>query len=203
MNPLRYRTLIGLALAALLLGGCATSGPTASWNNSSSLGKPRSAISGWGGYDRTPPPADEAQTSDSEGEMTAGICYVKAPHIPSPPESVQVLKRAEHPIPGTTSVIPAEYATAQNYPKGQEGFAWLPAVCQESVDRHLIMKVQEALIAKGYDIGAVDGVEGPATRAGLEYFKRDHGLYGDGYTHEVLQALGIDPKTGGLAFASI
>jgi peptidoglycan hydrolase-like protein with peptidoglycan-binding domain len=63
--------------------------------------------------------------------------------------------------------------------------------------------VQEALISRGYDIGAVDGIAGSATNAGLEYYKRDHGFYGEGLTYQVLESLGVDPKTSGPAFASL
>jgi len=99
--------------------------------------------------------------------------------------------------------IPAQYVVVEVPDAVSEGFDWKPAVCEESLDRHLVMRVQEALMNQGYDVGVVDGIPGPATSAGLEYFKRDNGFFGEGMTHEVLQALGIDPSTGGTAFAGI
>ncbi|MFT5143390.1 MAG: hypothetical protein ACI84D_002015 [Thalassolituus oleivorans] len=174
----------------------------ASWNEGSPSQIGRSA-GGWTHYTPPEPGVSDAPTTQAEadGEI-AGACYVKAPSIPGPSEAVQILKRPERLVTGTDVVIPAEYVTVDVFDDNAEGFAWLPAMCDEDLDRHLIVRVQEALISRGYDIGAVDGIAGAATNAGLEYYKRDHGFYGDGLTYQVLESLGVDPKTSGPAFAS-
>jgi hypothetical protein len=40
--------------------------------------------------------------------------------------------------------------------------------------------IQEALVAAGYDPGAIDGSDGPLTRNAIRAFQTDHGLEADG-----------------------
>lgn len=197
--------LLALVGFIFLLSGCTTTGFVASWNDGANSTTSRTASGGWG---QPLAGADRPQTSDPSNETVedpspAGACYVKAPRLPGPPEEVQVLKRPERQVAGTDVIIPAEYVTVTAFSDTAEGFAWLPSVCEEDVDNRLVMRIQQALIEKGYDIGAVDGIAGPSTQAGLEYFKRDHSLYGEGYTYDALRALGVDPQTSGTGFASL
>jgi hypothetical protein len=199
--------LLALVGFIFLLSGCTSTGFVASWNEGAKTSGSAATSGGWGKpiarADR-PQTTDPAVDAEVEADATpAGACYVKAPNIPAPPENIQVLKRPERQVAGTDVIIPAEYVTVSAFNDNADGFAWLPSVCEEEVDHRLVMKVQEALIQKGYDIGAVDGIAGPATDAGLEYFKRDHALYGDGYTYQTLRALGVDPETTGTGFASL
>jgi His-Xaa-Ser repeat protein HxsA len=56
----------------------------------------------------------------------------------------------------------------------------------------LIMRVQVALFAKGYDVGTIDGKLGPKTRTQIKRYQRDHGLSPTGtMTTELLGSLGI------------
>ena len=202
---MRTPLFVTLLTVSVLLTGCTSTGRVASWNQDGDAGPARPA-SGWNAetttdYAVTTEVADE--TSEDLAAIPAGTCYVQAPFVPSPAETIQVLKRPERTALGGELVIPAEYTTVEVVPEDVEGFAWVATVCEDSVDRHLVLRVQEALEAAGYSVGGIDGIMGPATRAGLEYFKRDNGLYGDGLTHDALRALGIDPDTGGAAFASL
>lgn len=53
-----------------------------------------------------------------------------------------------------------------------------------------IRSIQEALNAKGYDVGAADGVMGPRTRAAIMSFQKQEGLPADGKpTAELLKRL--------------
>lgn len=197
------RTPLFALLTILLVSGCSSTGFVASWNDGADS-RTSTARGGWGstvtpdGNGTEIAPEPEALTD----ETPAGACYVKAPQIPELSEKVQVLKRPERRVNGTDVVIPAEYTSVTAFDDSAEGFAWLPSICEEDTDSRLIMRVQQSLIEHGYDIGVVDGVDGPATQAGLEYFKRDKGLYGDGLTYEVLRALGIEPQSSGNGFAT-
>lgn len=197
------RTPLFALLTVLLVSGCSSTGFVASWNDGADS-RTTTARGGWGSS--VTPDGNGAEVSPepeaSTDEAPAGACYVKAPHIPELSETVQVLKRPERGVSGTDVVIPAEYASVPAFDDSAEGFAWLPSICEDDTDSRLIMRVQQALIEQGYDIGAVDGVDGPATQAGLEYFKRDKGLYGEGLTYEVLRALGIEPQSSGNGFAA-
>jgi putative peptidoglycan binding protein len=190
-----------------LLAGCSSTYETASWGQENN-GNSQTPV-GWTNYDPSATEGadssqDQSRDRDSaEQNQATGICYVKAPAIPASSQTMQVLKRPERRVADGSLVIPAQYVTVEIPPEEFDGFVWMPAVCEDGIDRQLVMRTQEALIEHGYDIGAVDGVVGPATSAGLEYFKRDNGLYGEGMTHQVLEALGIDPSTGGSAFAGI
>ena len=191
-----------IATVCILLTGCSSTGHVASWNGDRG-DAPKTSTSGWGApRAETAPESSPAPRTESTTEP-ANTCYVKTPHIPGPPENRQILKRPERTVAGTDVVIPAEYTEVQVFDENAEGFAWLPAVCEEAVDRHLIMRIQQGLIERGYDIGTVDGVKGPSTSAGLEYYKRDNGIYGEGVTHQLLKSLGIDPATNGPGFASL
>jgi len=56
----------------------------------------------------------------------------------------------------------------------------------------MIMRVQAALFAKGYDPGAIDGTLTPQTKAALEIFQSRHGLRVTGtMSTETLNALGV------------
>ena len=56
----------------------------------------------------------------------------------------------------------------------------------------MIMRVQAALYARGYDPGAIDGVMGMQTKAALASFQAAHGLPATGtMTTPTLNALGV------------
>lgn len=73
---------------------------------------------------------------------------------------------------------------------GGRGFvaSWPRALA--AMSREQIKTMQRLLNQQGFDVGAVDGMVGPNTRAGLRAFQRSKGLVGDGYpTHGLLQLL--------------
>ncbi|RLJ39911.1 lytic murein transglycosylase [Acidovorax sp. 106] len=60
----------------------------------------------------------------------------------------------------------------------------------QPLSREQTRQLQTALNARGFDTGTPDGVQGPATRAGLRKYQQSQGLVADGYpTLEVLQGL--------------
>jgi membrane-bound lytic murein transglycosylase B len=62
---------------------------------------------------------------------------------------------------------------------------------EQRLSRNQIEKIQELLVAKGYDPGPVDGVLGSQTRQAIKEFQRTAQLPADGYpTPELLETLG-------------
>ena len=60
----------------------------------------------------------------------------------------------------------------------------------QPLSREQVRQLQTALNARGFDTGTPDGVQGPATRAGLRRYQQSRGLLADGYpTLELLQGL--------------
>lgn len=59
--------------------------------------------------------------------------------------------------------------------------------------RAQVLRVQQALAAAGYDGGEPDGIPGPATRAAVRAYQRDHGLVADGFVdRRLLESLDIE-----------
>jgi membrane-bound lytic murein transglycosylase B len=62
----------------------------------------------------------------------------------------------------------------------------------ERITRDQLVRLQEYLLAHGYDGGPADGILGPQSRAALRALQRDRGLIADGFVStELLDALGL------------
>ncbi len=70
---------------------------------------------------------------------------------------------------------------------------WKEVVCNSDVTPALYRQIQEALIAKGYSVGAAgaDGTFGAASKAALVKFQRDNGLPVGQMDIETLKSLGV------------
>lgn len=67
----------------------------------------------------------------------------------------------------------------------------LPVICDSNINRDLIVKIQTALVDKGYDIGEIDGFFGEKTSNAINQFQRSLGLESGGITYETARALNI------------
>jgi hypothetical protein len=76
---------------------------------------------------------------------------------------------------------------------GRAEGVWRQVLCDRNASPKLIMKVQKALAAKGYNPGAPDGNLGPQTVAAMQKFQADNDLPQGQVSIEAVQALGIDP----------
>ncbi len=56
----------------------------------------------------------------------------------------------------------------------------VPEPTDTTIDVRTTVGLQTGLTRLGYDVGPIDGVPGPKTRAGVTAFQRDHGLVVDG-----------------------
>ena len=90
--------------------------------------------------------------------------------------------------------VPAQWRTVEKAREvGPVRLEWREAPCPKAVTPALIRKVQAALGAQGFDVGAPDGVLGPRTREALERFQRDRRLHAGALTLETLSALSVAP----------
>lgn len=71
------------------------------------------------------------------------------------------------------------------------GEAWALVVCGGELHPAFMARVQEALIASGYDAGPPDGTGNPRTYAALRQYQRDRGLAQGQLTVESARALGV------------
>lgn len=90
--------------------------------------------------------------------------------------------------------IPAEYKEISTRKLVKVGglTKWVEVVCDKDIDRNLILEVQQALKAKGFDPGPLDGVMGPQTREALQRFQEENNLPVGNMNKETMRALGID-----------
>ncbi len=89
--------------------------------------------------------------------------------------------------------IEAVYKTIQKKEKISEAHqSWERILCQTNMNKDVILQIQNALKAKGYNPGKIDGVLGRDTRIALDKYQRDNSLATGGITYETLNALGIN-----------
>ena len=69
--------------------------------------------------------------------------------------------------------------------------SWERILCQTNMNQNTILKIQNALKAKNYNPGKIDGVLGRDTRVALDKYQRDNSLATGGITYETLNALNI------------
>jgi membrane-bound lytic murein transglycosylase B len=74
---------------------------------------------------------------------------------------------------------------------GKASFQTDRPISEQRLSRNQVEKIQELLVAKGYDPGPIDGVLGSQTRQAVKEFQRTAKLPADGYpTPELLEVLG-------------
>ena len=70
-----------------------------------------------------------------------------------------------------------------------------PSQHEPSLSRAQVMDIQQRLSQKGFDVGGIDGVLGPATRKAIGAFQKSVGMIADGHPDKItLEALQIDIK---------
>ena len=89
--------------------------------------------------------------------------------------------------------IEAVYKTVTKKEKISEAHqSWERILCQTNMNKEVILKIQEALKAKDYNPGKIDGVLGKGTRVALDKYQRDNSLATGGITYETLNALKVE-----------
>jgi len=88
--------------------------------------------------------------------------------------------------------IPATYKTVTKKQKISEGYAkWIPIVCKSSMTGTTIRNVQQALKAKGYYHGPIDGVWGAESRSATRAYQKANGLPVAGLSVGTMESLGL------------
>jgi len=70
--------------------------------------------------------------------------------------------------------------------------SWERILCQTNMNKSVILKIQQALKAKEYNPGKIDGVLGRDTRVALDKYQRDNSLATGGITYETLNSLNVE-----------
>lgn len=89
--------------------------------------------------------------------------------------------------------IPAEFQTVTKRVKvSSEEFRWQSILCETNVNQDIIARLQQALEAKGFSPGDIDGVLGRSTLGAVEAYQRATGLARGGVTMETLESLEVE-----------
>lgn len=93
-----------------------------------------------------------------------------------------------------TYTVPAVYKDVEKTrATGEAEGVWRQVLCSRNADASLVMKVQRALAAKGYNPGPIDGHLGGQTASAMQKFQADNELPQGQMSVEAVKALGIDP----------
>ena len=111
--------------------------------------------------------------------------------IPAEYKTITVKKVATPPQENVIE-IPAVYDTVVQQQKVTSAeMTWRPILCETNTTSDIILRIQKALDAAGYNPGTVDGVMGSATMSALSAYQRDNNLASGQLTMEALKKLGI------------
>ena len=88
--------------------------------------------------------------------------------------------------------VEAEYETVTKRNLVSEGkMEWRPVLCETNMSGNVILRMQQALMDKGYDPGPVDGVYGKLTRSAMTRYQKDNGLASGQLTLTTLKSLNV------------
>jgi hypothetical protein len=112
--------------------------------------------------------------------------------IPAVYETRKV-KQIVKPASTETYTIPAVYEErAMSRVAESAKPVWREVLCERNATPQTISLIQKALIARGYDAGATDGVLGPKTVRAVQQFSADNGLAQGQVSLEAVKALGVN-----------
>jgi len=112
--------------------------------------------------------------------------------VPAAYDTVSVQKLVKAASTSKTSKPPVYEMVNTSY-KATDGYVkWAPILCETNVTGDIVRQLQQALNAKGYKAGPVDGIYGARTTNAVRSFQRDDKITGDGQlTIELVEALKI------------
>ena len=116
------------------------------------------------------------------------MCLVEEPAVYKTIEK-RILVEPERP---EYKMIPAQFENiAKSYVVTPERMEWRRILCETNVTPSIIIRIQQALQAKGYSVGAIDGRLGAKTMNAMTKFQAANGLAKHGITYETLEYLGV------------
>ncbi|MEM7221857.1 MAG: peptidoglycan-binding domain-containing protein [Pseudomonadota bacterium] len=140
---------------------------------------------------KIPVPAQYETVTKTVVDQAATTRTVK---IPAEYGTVKVSKLVE-PASERRIPIPAEYQTVNKTEQVSEGhLQWRSILCETNVTPDIVSRIQEALLAKGYNPGPIDGVLGSDTMAAVKDFQQSNQLPSGQLTLDTLKALGVAPQ---------
>jgi len=137
---------------------------------------------------RTPIPAEYGTIQRQELVKPAEVREVETPAEYKTVRTQRMVSPAqEERIP-----IPAEYQTVTSQVLVSEGTAeWKSILCETNTTPGVVLEIQRALLAKGYNPGKIDGVLGRDTADAISAFQKANGLATGGLTMDTLDKLGV------------
>jgi hypothetical protein len=111
--------------------------------------------------------------------------------IPAEYKEVKVHKLVTPPTVKRTAT-PAEYQEVSHSKLVKEGrMEWRTVLCETNTTPDVVVRIQKALTAAGYNPGPADGVIGAGTHSALRQYQKAKGLAEGGLTAESLRSLGV------------
>ncbi len=110
----------------------------------------------------------------------------------------RTVKEVVSPEHTETYTIPAVYKDVEKTRFTAPADAvWRRVLCRRNASSSLILHIQQALAAKGYNPGKIDGNLGASTTAAMQKFQADNNLPQGQISIESVSALGINPELAG------
>jgi hypothetical protein len=111
--------------------------------------------------------------------------------IPAEYKEVKVHKLVTPPTVKRTAT-PVEYQEVSHSKLVKEGrMEWRTVLCETNTTPDVVVRIQKALSAAGYNPGPADGVIGAGTHTALRQYQKAKGLAEGGLTAESLRSLGV------------
>ncbi|WP_133249129.1 peptidoglycan-binding domain-containing protein [Abyssibacter profundi] len=112
--------------------------------------------------------------------------------VPAEVRNVPV-QRVVQPAQAQRVAVPPQYGTVQTEELVEPArLEWRPVLCETNMTPGMIQRLQQALQARGFNPGPIDGVIGQRTMEAVNAFQRANGLPVDRYLNmETVRALGI------------
>ena len=113
-------------------------------------------------------------------------------HVPAEVRNVPV-QRVVQPSQTQRVSVPPQYGTVETEELVQAArLEWRPVLCETNMNRETIRRLQQALKARGFEPGPVDGVIGRRTMEAVNAYQRANGLPVDRYLNlETVRSLGV------------
>jgi len=110
------------------------------------------------------------------------------------PAEYKILKVKQLVTPAKEVRIPIEeesQVVTKRVKESDEKMSWKTVLCETNMTTGVIKNIQEALAAKGFDPGTIDGALGSGTLKALDSFQKKNGLATGGLTYESLKSLAV------------